>query len=216
MLSPESLALEGRAAGGGVCVVVLDSAARQGGVSRNDSRVCVLTAPSSPQPEPESLGPVTPGFPEQEEEDELHRTLGVERFEEILQEAGSRGGEEPGRSYGEADFECEGARGGGGERGGQGCSGCQDGARMESGAWGGALGAGQLSGEPCPPAAKRPPPCRPPAVLPPHPPPAVHPPASRRQAPKGTPGPRTEAAQAPWNLPDWGDPHHRGGRGRGR
>uniref|UniRef100_A0A8C6BHL5 Anion exchange protein n=1 Tax=Monodon monoceros TaxID=40151 RepID=A0A8C6BHL5_MONMO len=55
-------------------------------------------------PEPESLGPVTPGFPEQDE-DELHRTLGVERFEEILQEARSRGGEEPGRSYGEADFE---------------------------------------------------------------------------------------------------------------
>ncbi|XP_077896950.1 anion exchange protein 2 isoform X3 [Ictidomys tridecemlineatus] len=57
-----------------------------------------------PQPEPESVGPGTPGFPEQEE-DELHRTLGVERFEEILQEAGSRGGEEPGRSYGEEDFE---------------------------------------------------------------------------------------------------------------
>ncbi|XP_027945043.1 anion exchange protein 2 isoform X2 [Eumetopias jubatus] len=56
------------------------------------------------QPEPESLGPAAPGFPEQEE-DELHRTLGVERFEEILQEAGSRGGEEPGRSYGEEDFE---------------------------------------------------------------------------------------------------------------
>uniref|UniRef100_A0A8C9Q703 Anion exchange protein n=1 Tax=Spermophilus dauricus TaxID=99837 RepID=A0A8C9Q703_SPEDA len=56
------------------------------------------------QPEPESVGPGTPGFPEQEE-DELHRTLGVERFEEILQEAGSRGGEEPGRSYGEEDFE---------------------------------------------------------------------------------------------------------------
>ncbi|XP_058389251.1 anion exchange protein 2 isoform X1 [Diceros bicornis minor] len=55
-------------------------------------------------PEPESLGPATAGFPEQEE-DELHRTLGVERFEEILQEAGSRGGEEPGRSYGEEDFE---------------------------------------------------------------------------------------------------------------
>lgn len=94
-------------------------------------RACVLTAPSSPQPEPESLGPVTPGFPEQDE-DELHRTLGVERFEEILQEAGSRGGEEPGRSYGEADFECEGARGGG-VSAGQGCSGCQDGARMEPG-----------------------------------------------------------------------------------
>nr|XP_060485300.1 anion exchange protein 2 [Panthera onca] len=57
-----------------------------------------------PQPEPESLGSAAPGFPEQEE-DELHRTLGVERFEEILQEAGSRGGEEPGRSYGEEDFE---------------------------------------------------------------------------------------------------------------
>ncbi|KAL4668895.1 hypothetical protein H8959_007449 [Pygathrix nigripes] len=57
-----------------------------------------------PQPEPESLGPGTPGFPEQEE-DELHRTLGVERFEEILHEAASRGGEEPGRSYGEEDFE---------------------------------------------------------------------------------------------------------------
>lgn len=69
---------------------------------------------SSTQPEPESLGPGTPGFPEQEE-DELHRTLGVERFEEILHEAGSRGGEEPGRSYGEEDFECEGAgREGGG------------------------------------------------------------------------------------------------------
>lgn len=65
---------------------------------------CVLSTLSS-QPEPESLSPGTPGFPEQEE-DEL-RTLGVERFEEILQEAGSRGGEEPGRSYGEEDFECE-------------------------------------------------------------------------------------------------------------
>ncbi|XP_010855664.1 PREDICTED: anion exchange protein 2 [Bison bison bison] len=66
----------------------------------------VLTAPSSLQPEPESLGPVTaPGFAAEQEEDELHRTLGVERFEEILQEAGSRGGEELGRSYGEEDFE---------------------------------------------------------------------------------------------------------------
>uniref|UniRef100_A0A8C4L323 Anion exchange protein n=1 Tax=Equus asinus TaxID=9793 RepID=A0A8C4L323_EQUAS len=61
--------------------------------------------PAEPsRPEPEILGPATAGFPEQEE-DELHRTLGVERFEEILQEAGSRGGEEPGRSYGEEDFE---------------------------------------------------------------------------------------------------------------
>lgn len=69
----------------------------------------VFTAPSSSQPEPESLGPVTaPSFAAEQEEDELHRTLGVERFEEILQEAGSRGGEELGRSYGEEDFECEG------------------------------------------------------------------------------------------------------------
>ncbi|XP_055990784.1 anion exchange protein 2 isoform X2 [Sorex fumeus] len=58
-----------------------------------------------PQPDPESLGPPAPGFPEQEEDAELHRTLGVERFEEILQEAGSRGSEEPSRSYGEEDFE---------------------------------------------------------------------------------------------------------------
>lgn len=49
-----------------------------------------------------------PSFAAEQEEDELHRTLGVERFEEILQEAGSRGGEELGRSYGEEDFECEG------------------------------------------------------------------------------------------------------------
>ncbi|XP_007536687.2 anion exchange protein 2 [Erinaceus europaeus] len=56
--------------------------------------------------EPESLGPEAPGFslPEEEEEDELG-TLGVERFEEILQETAARGGEEPGRSYGEEDFE---------------------------------------------------------------------------------------------------------------
>lgn len=66
--------------------------------------MCSLHASLS-QPEPESLSPGTPAFPEQEE-DEL-RTLGVERFEEILQEAGSRGGDEPGRSYGEEDFECE-------------------------------------------------------------------------------------------------------------
>lgn len=64
-------------------------------------------ADSFRQPESESLGPPAPGFPvpEEEEDLELHRTLGVERFEEILQEAGSRGGEEPGRSYGEEDFE---------------------------------------------------------------------------------------------------------------
>lgn len=68
------------------------------------------------QTEPESLGPEAPGFslPEEEEKDELG-TLGVERFEEILQETAARGGEEPGRSYGEEDFECEGGPGGGGQ-----------------------------------------------------------------------------------------------------
>uniref|UniRef100_A0A8C9Q6Z2 Anion exchange protein n=1 Tax=Spermophilus dauricus TaxID=99837 RepID=A0A8C9Q6Z2_SPEDA len=70
----------------------------------SSSRRPASGADSFHTPEPESVGPGTPGFPEQEE-DELHRTLGVERFEEILQEAGSRGGEEPGRSYGEEDFE---------------------------------------------------------------------------------------------------------------
>lgn len=74
------------------------------------SEVFCVPHPCPSQPEPEIVGPGTPGFPEQEEDD-LHRTLGVERFEEILQEAGSRGGEELGRSYGEEDFECEGPAG---------------------------------------------------------------------------------------------------------
>ncbi|XP_038611402.1 LOW QUALITY PROTEIN: anion exchange protein 2 [Tachyglossus aculeatus] len=59
--------------------------------------------------EPEIPGPPAgPGatpFPEREER-ELHRTLGLERFEEILQKAGARAGaDEPGRIYGEEDFE---------------------------------------------------------------------------------------------------------------
>ncbi|XP_068939874.1 anion exchange protein 2 isoform X2 [Petaurus breviceps papuanus] len=59
-------------------------------------------------PEPEGSGPhAGPGCPPfaEQEDDELHRTLGLERFDEILQEAGSRSGDEPGRSYGEEDFE---------------------------------------------------------------------------------------------------------------
>ncbi|KAM8978364.1 LOW QUALITY PROTEIN: anion exchange protein 2 [Sarcophilus harrisii] len=59
-------------------------------------------------PEPEGSGPhAGPGCPPfaEPEDHELHRTLGLERFEEILQEAGSRSGDEPGRSYGEEDFE---------------------------------------------------------------------------------------------------------------
>uniref|UniRef100_F6UBP3 Anion exchange protein n=1 Tax=Monodelphis domestica TaxID=13616 RepID=F6UBP3_MONDO len=59
-------------------------------------------------PGPEGSGPhAGPGCPPfaEQEDDELHRTLGLERFDEILQEAGSRSGDEPGRSYGEEDFE---------------------------------------------------------------------------------------------------------------
>lgn len=52
------------------------------------------------------------------------------------------------------------------------------------------------------------PPRRPPPVVPPHPSPAVHPPASGHPPPQDTPGPGTEASQAPWSFPDWGDPHH--------
>ncbi|XP_074049447.1 anion exchange protein 2 isoform X2 [Macrotis lagotis] len=62
-----------------------------------------------PQPEPADPGSATAAhlgtFAESEDDQELHRTLGLERFDEILQEAGSRSGEEPSRSYGEEDFE---------------------------------------------------------------------------------------------------------------
>lgn len=157
--------------------------------------------PSSSQPEAESLSTAVPGFPDQEE-DELHRTLGVERFEEILHEAGSRGGEEPGRSYGEEDFECEGET----RPGEAGALRLDSPARKGLGAsWKAQCGLGRKL---CLPAARYPLPRRPPPVLPPHPSPTVHPPASGHSPPQDTPGPGTETSKAPWSLPHWGDPYH--------
>lgn len=77
-------------------------------------------APSRPQPEPPSPGPASPPLAEEEEKD-LNKALGVERFEEILSDAHPRSVEEPGRIYGEEDFECEWGtgRGGGGAGRGQ-------------------------------------------------------------------------------------------------
>ncbi|XP_073191076.1 anion exchange protein 2 isoform X4 [Lepidochelys kempii] len=56
------------------------------------------------QPEAEALGPSSPAAVEEEETD-LNKTLGVERFEEILHDSHPRNGEEAGRSYSEEDFE---------------------------------------------------------------------------------------------------------------
>uniref|UniRef100_A0A663M420 Anion exchange protein n=1 Tax=Athene cunicularia TaxID=194338 RepID=A0A663M420_ATHCN len=57
-----------------------------------------------PQPEQEALGAGSPVFGEEEEKD-LNKALGVERFEEILCDTHPRNAEEAGRSYGEEDFE---------------------------------------------------------------------------------------------------------------
>uniref|UniRef100_A0A8D2J441 Anion exchange protein n=1 Tax=Varanus komodoensis TaxID=61221 RepID=A0A8D2J441_VARKO len=59
-------------------------------------------------PPPDGLSPPSPAFggPGQEEEErDLTKALRVERFEEILQDSHPRNVEEPGRSYGEEDFE---------------------------------------------------------------------------------------------------------------
>ncbi|XP_031469674.1 anion exchange protein 2 isoform X2 [Phasianus colchicus] len=55
-------------------------------------------------PEPPAPGPASPPLAEEEEKD-LNKALGVERFEEILSDAHPRSVEEPGRIYGEEDFE---------------------------------------------------------------------------------------------------------------
>ncbi|KAM6422124.1 LOW QUALITY PROTEIN: anion exchange protein 2 [Rhynochetos jubatus] len=57
------------------------------------------------RPEQEAPGSGAFGGAEEEEEKDLNKALGVERFEEILSDAHPRGAEEPGRSYGEEDFE---------------------------------------------------------------------------------------------------------------
>ncbi|KAM9163489.1 anion exchange protein 2 [Pangshura tecta] len=55
-------------------------------------------------PEADALGPGSPTAAEEEETD-LNKALGVERFEVILHDAHPRNGEEAGRSYSEEDFE---------------------------------------------------------------------------------------------------------------
>lgn len=55
-------------------------------------------------PEPPAPGTASPPLVEEEEKD-LNKALGVERFEEILSDAHPRSVEEPGRIYGEEDFE---------------------------------------------------------------------------------------------------------------
>ncbi|XP_074938196.1 anion exchange protein 2 isoform X4 [Phalacrocorax aristotelis] len=57
------------------------------------------------QPEQEALGASSPAFGEEEEEKDLNKALGVERFEEILCDTHPRNVEEAGRSYSEEDFE---------------------------------------------------------------------------------------------------------------
>lgn len=163
--------------------------------------------PSSLQPEPESLGPVTvPGFAAEQEEDELHRTLGG-ASEEILQEAGSRGGEELGRSYGEEDFECRGL----GSELGAGRVLLRCGLGWER------LGAGQLErGSVARPLAASAPVPADHRQSSHH----IHHPLSTHLPPDTRAGrhPRAQGgspAGRPGASPDRRDPHHRGGRGRG-
>lgn len=123
-----------------------------------------LIPAARPQPEQEALGAGSPAFGEEEEEKDLNKALGVERFEEILNDAHPRNAEEAGRSYGEEDFECERGQGRAQsrERAGSG--------RGASREWGaGRTWAGNAAPTPGSP--------RPPPVVPPHPPPALHAPA---------------------------------------
>lgn len=126
--------------------------------------LCPLIPAPCPQPEQEALGAGSPAFGDEEEEKDLNKALGVERFEEILNDAHPRNAEEAGRSYGEEDFECE--RGQGRARSRE-RAGSGQGAIRERGT--GRKWAGSTAPTPSPP--------RPPAVVPPHPPPALHAPA---------------------------------------
>lgn len=80
------------------------------------SAQCPLSPAAGLQPEQEALGAVSPAFGEEEEKD-LNKALGVERFEEILCDTHPRNAEEAGRSYGEEDFECEWGLGASGQAG---------------------------------------------------------------------------------------------------
>ncbi|XP_044278464.1 anion exchange protein 2 isoform X3 [Varanus komodoensis] len=76
--------------------------------SRGPSELRRIISTAFEGPEQDGLSPPSPAFggPGQEEEErDLTKALRVERFEEILQDSHPRNVEEPGRSYGEEDFE---------------------------------------------------------------------------------------------------------------
>uniref|UniRef100_A0A8B9QEN6 Anion exchange protein n=1 Tax=Apteryx owenii TaxID=8824 RepID=A0A8B9QEN6_APTOW len=162
------------------------------------------------QPEQDALGPGSPKFGEEEEKD-LNKALGVERFEEILCDSYPRNVEEAGRSYSEEDFECEWGPGRQGR-----------GAPPPAGP---AAGTGQRPGDGRHQANARRVPSRSPPVVPPHPPPALHPPAPRHppeeggteegqeEAPPGegrpAEGPAADETGSPGRLAPKSQPGHR-------
>ncbi|RLV89321.1 hypothetical protein DV515_00014960 [Chloebia gouldiae] len=73
--------------------------------SQVSSELHHIVSSACQSPEQEALGAGSPAFGEEEEEKDLNKALGVERFEEILNDAHPRNAEEAGRSYGEEDFE---------------------------------------------------------------------------------------------------------------
>ncbi|XP_042657678.1 anion exchange protein 2 isoform X2 [Tyto alba] len=74
--------------------------------SQVSSEIHHIVSSAFQSPEQEALGAGSPVFGEEEEEEkDLNKALGVERFEEILCDAHPRNAEEAGRSYGEEDFE---------------------------------------------------------------------------------------------------------------
>ncbi|KAM9304448.1 anion exchange protein 2 [Morus bassanus] len=73
--------------------------------SQVSSEIHHIVSSAFQSPEQEALGASSPAFGEEEEEKDLNKALGVERFEEILCDTHPRNAEEAGRSYGEEDFE---------------------------------------------------------------------------------------------------------------
>lgn len=73
--------------------------------SQVSSEIHHIVSSAFQSPEQEALGAGSPVFGEEEEEKDLNKALGVERFEEILSDTHPRNAEEAGRSYGEEDFE---------------------------------------------------------------------------------------------------------------
>ncbi|XP_074698658.1 anion exchange protein 2 [Strix aluco] len=74
--------------------------------SQVSSEIHHIVSSAFQSPEQEAPGAGSPVFGEEEEEEkDLNKALGVERFEEILCDTHPRNAEEAGRSYGEEDFE---------------------------------------------------------------------------------------------------------------